>query len=309
MNKLERVSALLIKLQSRPWITAREIANHFVISIRTVYRDIQVLERAGVPVISHPGRGYSLMEGYKLPPLKFTPEEAIAFLYAEKIMNRETDLQNQYYFRSGMDKIRAGLGAVEKKIIENLENRIENIPSPEDRSKQQNILQPVLKSITLKKSLEIEYKSGYSGENTIREIEPVGLLYIHQNGYLAAYCLLRNQYRIFKLSRIVSLYEKNNDFTKEHPALQALSSSFYEDETFRIKLKVEKRIMPYIEKDKYLHGLAEETEKEKWVEQEYYTHSLDYFGRWFLSFADSAEILEPEELKEHIKGILAAIPL
>ncbi|HCC52157.1 MAG TPA: transcriptional regulator, partial [Porphyromonadaceae bacterium] len=107
MNRLDRISALLIQLQSRPIVKASEMAERFGVSLRTIYRDMRTLSEAGVPLCGDSGIGYSLVEGYKLPSLMFTKEEAMAFLTAEKMIGQLTDTQNSYYFRQGMDKIRA----------------------------------------------------------------------------------------------------------------------------------------------------------------------------------------------------------
>ncbi|MGL4599624.1 MAG: helix-turn-helix transcriptional regulator, partial [Bacteroidia bacterium] len=72
MNRIERISAILIQLQSKKIVKGQDIANRFSISLRTVYRDIKVLEESGVPIISEAGIGYSLMDGYRLPPITFT---------------------------------------------------------------------------------------------------------------------------------------------------------------------------------------------------------------------------------------------
>ena len=91
MNRLERISAILVKLQSRPVVTAREIADQFGVSLRTVYRDIRSLEESGIPVGGEAGLGYSLVDGFKLPPLMFTIDEALSFLVAEKLVRHQTD--------------------------------------------------------------------------------------------------------------------------------------------------------------------------------------------------------------------------
>ena len=91
MKRFNRVIAILIQLQSRKIVKAKDIADRFKISIRTVYRDIQTLEEAGVPIASESGIGYSLMEGYRLPPVMFTNTEAIAFITAEKLIEKFTD--------------------------------------------------------------------------------------------------------------------------------------------------------------------------------------------------------------------------
>ncbi len=79
MNRIDRVTAILIQLQSKKIVRAQEIAERFSISLRTVYRDIKTLEEAGIPIAGEAGVGYSIMEGYRLPQVMFTKEEAIAF--------------------------------------------------------------------------------------------------------------------------------------------------------------------------------------------------------------------------------------
>ena len=88
MNRLDRISAILIQLQSRRVVKAADIADRFNISLRTVYRDIRSLEEAGIPLIGEAGVGYSLADGYRLPPVMFTREEATAFLTAEKFIEK-----------------------------------------------------------------------------------------------------------------------------------------------------------------------------------------------------------------------------
>jgi predicted DNA-binding transcriptional regulator YafY len=102
MNRIDRLSAILIQLQSRPLTKSQQIADRFGISPRTVYRDIRALLDAGIPIIGSPGIGYSLVQGFKLPPLMFTQAEAIAFLTAEKLVNELTDLGSieQYILNS-----------------------------------------------------------------------------------------------------------------------------------------------------------------------------------------------------------------
>lgn len=79
MNRIDRLTAILTHLQTKRLVKAQHLADRFNISLRTVYRDIRALEEAGVPIIGEAGAGYSLLEGYRLPPVMFTQEEAMAF--------------------------------------------------------------------------------------------------------------------------------------------------------------------------------------------------------------------------------------
>ena len=91
MNRFDRITAILIQLQSKKVVRAQDLADRFDISLRTVYRDIRTLEEAGVPLYGEAGVGYSIVDGYRLPPVMFTQEEAMAFITAEKLMEKFTD--------------------------------------------------------------------------------------------------------------------------------------------------------------------------------------------------------------------------
>lgn len=86
MNRLTRITTILIQLQSKKIVTAKEIADRFEISLRTVYRDIKMLQDAGVPIGSENGIGYFIVSGYSLPPIMITEEEANALIVSEKLM-------------------------------------------------------------------------------------------------------------------------------------------------------------------------------------------------------------------------------
>src|ERR1700744_5111837 len=104
MNRIDRISAILIQLQSRRVVKAIDIAERFAISLRTVYRDVKTLEEAGVPILGEAGVGYSIMDGYRLPPVMFTMEEATAFLTAEKLIEKLTDATTESSYKSAMHK-------------------------------------------------------------------------------------------------------------------------------------------------------------------------------------------------------------
>src|ERR1700710_1010899 len=125
MNRIDRISAILIQLQSRRVVKAADIAERFTISLRTVYRDIKTLEQAGIPLIGEAGVGYSIMDGFRLPPVMFTKEEAAAFLTAEKFVEKLTDASTMANHKSAMYKIRAILRTSEKDLLEDIDGNIE----------------------------------------------------------------------------------------------------------------------------------------------------------------------------------------
>lgn len=190
MNRIDRVSAILIQLQSRRIVKAQDIANRFHISLRTVYRDVKTLEEAGVPVIGEAGVGYSIMEGYRLPPVMFTKEEATAFLTAGKLIEKFTDDSTNKNYVSAMDKVRAVLRGTEKSLLENIEDHIEVVQNyaPFESTSVGNVLPTLLKSISTKEVLCVKYAAIHSGETTERNVEPVGIYYSGGYWYAIAYC-------------------------------------------------------------------------------------------------------------------------
>src|SRR5580698_7460080 len=109
MNRIDRLAAILIQLQSKRVVKSHDIAERFAISLRTVYRDIRTLEEGGIPIIGEAGVGYSIMDGYRLPPIMFTKEEATAFLTAEKLIEKLTDPYTEESYKSAMYKVKAVL--------------------------------------------------------------------------------------------------------------------------------------------------------------------------------------------------------
>jgi predicted DNA-binding transcriptional regulator YafY len=95
MNRTDRLMGILLELQARGERRAEDLARTFEVSVRTVYRDVQALSEAGVPLVATAGKGYRLMEGYFLPPLSFTaPEAALLLLGGEFVRDRvDADLQ------------------------------------------------------------------------------------------------------------------------------------------------------------------------------------------------------------------------
>ena len=312
MNRLERISAILVCLQSRNVVTAGQIAERFGVSMRTVYRDIRVLEEAGIPICGEAGSGYSLVQGFKLPPLMFTTEEAIAFLMAEKLVSNQSNGDTLELYRSGMDKIRAVLKTAEKNILEDFDRHIQLIETCNPpRQEAANILQPLLKAILDKKAITIQYSAAYNNQVTDRIIEPQGIFFMSRSWYLLAWCKLRSDYRTFNLSRIRSLVTGDSGFEKDHPSLQTLIDTLYcVHTTHKIRIKVCGNDALYrINWSKYSYGFCEETDENGYIIQTYKTDSLDYFARWYLSFADVATILEPEELKTTVMELIEKIKL
>ena len=312
MNRIDRISAILIHLQSRKIVKAQDIANRFGISLRTVYRDIKTLEEAGVPLIGEAGVGYSVIESYRLPPVMFTREEATAFITAEKLVEKLTDAANSSHYQSAMYKVKSVLKSAEKEFITDIDERIEVI-----KAKRSPVIKPeiqpiqlILKAIAEKHVLNLHYFAYYRQEQTQRLVEPVGVFYTDNYWHLIAWCKNRLDYRDFRFDRITNLVVSNEHYEDKHPSLKAYISEMYSDKKlFDVKIVVSVFAAKHLGEQKYYHGFTEETAVDGDLEMSFLTASLEGFARWFLSFADYAQILQPIELKDRVKSIVQKITL
>ncbi|HOY04793.1 MAG TPA: YafY family protein [Saprospiraceae bacterium] len=199
--RLSRLAAILTLLQTKRLLTATEIARRFQISVRTVYRDIRALEAAGVPVFTEEGKGYSLMEGYRLPPVAFTEHEAMALITAEQLVLKTKDSSLIREFSEAIQKIKAVFSHKNKAAVDLLSKRVV-IGKNYYSTRNSDILIKTQVALTQFRLMDIEYTAG-DGNVTRRTIEPY-LLY-HSAGedwLLAAFCRLKGDFRTFRLDRI-----------------------------------------------------------------------------------------------------------
>ncbi|KAF2516292.1 YafY family transcriptional regulator [Flavobacterium salilacus subsp. salilacus] len=304
MNRFDRITAILIQLQSGKVVKAQDIANRFDISLRTVYRDIRTLEEAGVPLYGEAGVGYSLVEGYRLPPVMFTPEEAIAFVTAEKLMEKFTDTALQNNFASALYKVKAVLRSTEKQLLENLEGQIE-VKDRRSTIKQfpLNTLDVLLKAIAEKKAVQMKYRAVGHDDDSDRLIEPIGIFHENENWYTVAYCHLRESYRQFRIDRV-----KDIKLTQQEQQERSTLKEYREREQLdctpmvqKAVIRTDKKIVPYIQNQRDYYGFISEEVHHDYVDMIFLTHHMDEgLPRWIMMFADYAEVIEPESLKNKI---------
>ncbi len=307
MNRLDRLTAILTHLQSKRYVRANDIAQRFEISLRTVYRDIRALEEAGIPVIGEAGLGYSLVEGYRLPPLMFTKEEAVSFLMAEKIMEKVVDGESSSPLQSAMYKIKSVLKSHEKDVLEEM---TPNIAVVKNRNAQPYTgkhisLRVILSQLSEKKAIRISYTSFQDESTTQRILEPVGVYFSFEQWYLIAWCRLRKAYRTFRVDRINDIQTTEEQFDDRHPTLQAyLKKVEKEAELTKVIIGVPQKIHKYLKDQKFNYGFVMEQPKGDCMELTFMTSCLEDFSRWLLMMGDQVTILQPLVLKEKIREIL-----
>ena len=219
MNRLDRLTSILIQLQSKKLTTAREIAERFEVTNRTIYRDIQTLRLAGVPIGEEEGKGYFLVEGYRLPPVMFTTEEARALVTTSKILNYHTEDSLKQNYESALLKIKAVIPSKDKDKLEFLNSRI-GFQKP--WAPASLYLDRIQHSITEGEKLKIRYQPRGEEQLTERIIRPYAVYFSGAVWTTIAFCELRQEIREFRLDRIKELkiqqthFKPDKTFSIEH---------------------------------------------------------------------------------------------
>ncbi len=298
MNRIDRLTAILIHLQTKKVVKAGEIADRFSISLRTVYRDIRALEEAGVPIGAEAGIGYFL-ENYHLPPVMFTTEEASALLMGAKLIEKMSDQSVKKEFTSALFKIKSVLKAKDKEHVEDLESRVAVMKPVRPQAFPNDFLTTIQQAIVNKHILQLSYFSNYNEVTTQREVEPIGLSYYGSGWHLIAFCQLRQDYRDFRVDRIQNLTLVGKVFKKEHPSLQNYLQQFMKPTNLEeVVILFDQQIARYLGEQKYAFGFQKEERQDGMVKMYFQIGCLQYIGRWLLSYGNSVQIEKPERLKE-----------
>ena len=308
VTRLSRLVALLTLLQTKRVLTATELAHRFSVSTRTIYRDIRTLEGAGIPVVTLEGKGYAMPDGYRLPPVMFTREEAIALLTAEKLTAQLTDAATAKLSGEAMNKLRATLRRTDRDHLETLAPHI-LVMEKAGQSGKPNVYQQLLTAITAHQVVSIAYLAAETGLSTNRKIEPIGL-YLSQHWHVVAYCRLREAFRDFRLDRIGELFVQEETFTPRPETLQ----QYRADEARR---RSREKVVIHFNPSAVIPALSQHLHDTKhqygWMldkplpggvmEMSFLIGSLPYLATWLLPFAGAVTVLEPKELQEHLRDL------
>lgn len=212
MKRIDRLVAILTLLQSNKFVTAEFIAEKYEISVRTVYRDLKSLGEIGVPIAFEPNEGYMILQGFFLPPVLFTSEEANAIILITKLSDKFADKTTKKHIENALNKIKSVLRTTDKNSADFLQSqiRIYNPPSEKETS---DCLTEIQKSIINKQILRIDYVNN-NEEKSRREIEPIGLTFYSNQWHLIAWCWKRKAYLDFKAIQITNMINTGEAFRK-----------------------------------------------------------------------------------------------
>lgn len=304
--KIDRLISIIMILLERKKVSATKLAEMFEVSPRTIYRDIETINLAGIPIITYPGAngGIGIMEEYKIDKKLFTTSDITTLLMGlgsiSRVMNNEEIINT-------LAKIKGLVSDEQISDIELKSNQISIDLTPWMGNKNMEInLEKIKKALDEKKYLYFEY-SDRSGKNSNRKIEPYRLVLKESYWYLQGYCSSKEDFRIFKLSRISNLEILDDTFSPRRFDAKLLGTwDYIEKKIITIKLLVHESL-----RERMVEHCGEDNvqlyEDNKlivnfpFIEDEYGYNLL-------LGFGDKCECLEPSnvryELIRRIKNLL-----
>lgn len=306
LNKTERLFALVLLLQNRPNFSSKDLAEHFGVSRRTIFRDLRTLSESGVPLTYAEGGGYEILEGYQLPPLMFTAREAATLLVGTAF----TKLQPDVSLRADADevalKIRSVLPEPIREYIDRLQESTVIAPYIRDLDAaghdEQGRWYELSEAVARQRSVFMEYYVASRDELTKRKVDPLGLVYYSDSWNLIAYDHLRRAVRNFRLDQIRKMrvltdtFRRPEGFDLQEYLREKGSNPRTERVTLRFKpgtYRWAKRSIPA--------EIEEEMETADAVEVTFYFENLDYVARWLLRYGTDVEAVAPEALRDRLR--------
>lgn len=306
--KIDRLIGIIMILLQKERISAQLLAEKFEVSLRTIYRDIEVINQAGIPVyaVSGVGGGFEILPQYKIDSSVFSSDELSAILTGLK----------------GLSGVSGKSGLIQKNELENAVAKIKSLmPSEKARSievaasKIHIDLQPWINSGVTIKNLEIikqalnqnhllqfEYVN-HSGKITLRTAEPYQLILKSQHWYLQSYCLLKNSFRLFKLSRMNNLQLLQESFTPRPftpPVLDSTQISSAAQVTTTVKLRIHNSLLERILDFCSFENITPQDSFHYIVDFPFIENEFNY--NILLGFGTACECLEPPHVRHQLKA-------
>ena len=345
MNRFDRITSLLLLLQTRSVVTARYLSDHFDVSERTIYRDIRTLVNAGVPIGAEAGVGYFLERGYQLPPVSFTRDEAASLLLGERLLVSSLDAYSLHDFTQALNKVRAVLSSSDKDYLSSLEAAIEVLPtgshfpiddvyvhhqgerggpSEPDSDGARGLgskeargappsgdrwLRECRSALVRRQVVEIDYAALSSHQQTKRHIEPIGLFYYSWHWHLIAWCRLREAYRDFRLDRILTFSAQPERFARRSRLTlqQYLDEQPGRDQLQEIVLLFGPEAARFVGEQRYLFGFIDEEVQQEGVKMRFLTPVPEYMARWLLQYTDDVVVIRGDSILKELQRFSAQL--
>ncbi len=298
--KLERLLAIIMLLLNRNHISAKELAEYFEVSKRTIYRDIDSINQAGIPIVSYMGAegGFGILENYKITKNFLDDYEISSLLSALKNLNNTVSDKKISHTIEKLENLKPDkniLSSHSKSVPINIDYNNWN-----SNNKQKDKIKNLNSAINEKRIISFEYVNK-KGECTNRTVEPLSLLLKDFSWYLQGYCHSKEDYRVFKVKRMRMVKVTDDYFTRNTPPLETLDylEEWYKDSTviniiLKFKAQMRARVFDSFNEDEIL--LFEDGTMEV-----HFTYPQDNgLFELILGFGSQVEVIEPLGLRSQI---------
>ena len=297
--KINRIITIIMVLLQREKITGKELAEKLNVSLRTIYRDIQVIEGAGIPIITYQGSdgGISILKNYKISKGLFTKEDVIVLLKGLNLLSSPV-LKESENLRT-LEKIKSFLSEQElDEVTNNLNQLIVDLSPWFSKQNIDNKISIIRLAVKEQLLLSFDYLSIRNKQAT-RLIEPYKLIFKEKEWYLQAFCLTKNDFRVFKLSKMSNLRETNTKFIRQTtPEAFSLFQTEMKKKIFKIKLLIDESLLERI------LDFCDEKDIKKLNEQQYLVNfdfiDDDYSYGILLGLGHQCICLEPEHIRHEL---------
>ncbi len=303
MNRTDRLLAIILELQRKKVVRAGDLAATFEVTKRSIYRDIQAISEAGVPLVAVPGRGYSIMEGYFLPPLSFSQDEAMMLILGAEFVGTRFDSQYRKAATEARGKIEAVLRPSLRAEVDSLRENIQFVSFESGQSATLiEHLRLVRTAIIEKRSITFKYQKRWSTkekEPKTRTVDPYALLHLGSNWMLAGYCHLRHDIRSFRLNRMTGLIMTNRSFErKRNFKLAQLAED--RDLNFNARVHLASGAARWLDESLPYKVVGREKRRDG-VVLRIATSKEEQLVAWIRSWGPEATVLEPSSLRQRLK--------
>jgi predicted DNA-binding transcriptional regulator YafY len=309
MNRIDRLTAMILMLQGRRVVTAEQIGEHFEISVRTVYRDIAALGEAGVPIAAEAGVGYSLMRSYHMPPVQFTEEEAAALFMSGELADQFGDESLKLAVRGAMLKVRAALPVERRDYVGKLGEAIGVMGALPESGEDKAALMPVQEAVVRRRCLALEYDTGGRGELHERVVEPLGVVFYGRRWHLLGWCRWREEVRDFRLDRmrrcevLAETFEPRDDFSM----MQYMHRSGSSEELIPVTITCDPWVLDRVLAELPAQLVERESLPDGCTRIKGLAYSLSWLSGWMLGLGTAARAIEPPELCEKLAASARAL--
>jgi predicted DNA-binding transcriptional regulator YafY len=310
-NTATRLITLIMLLQRQPNQTASQLAQALDVSVRTVQRYITMLDEIGIPIYAErgPHGGYALVRGYRLPPLVFTPEEAVAIYLGTSFLEEVWGRLYQEAARGALAKLDNVLPDEQRREVAWARRALlaigmnwadPNLSVPD--------LEQLRDAVHQRRRVRMIYRGRNQPQPAPRDVDPYMLVHSWGWRYCIGYCHLRRAIRSFRLDRILELALLDQTF--EEPADFDLQAYVATDPFFQLKVRVRLRFGPesaLVALDNRAYWDTFEEQLDGSVIVGFATPDLEAATSVVLRYGFPAVVLEPEELRELVRERARAV--